>query len=56
MAGRFPHATIAMVYDLDGTLAPQPMQEYTILPKLGIQPRKSWADVKLEVNCTTRAT
>ncbi len=38
----FTHNTIAMVYDFDGTLCPQPMQEYTVLPKLGIKPEEFW--------------
>jgi len=44
----FPQATIAMVYDFDGTLSPQPMQEYTVLPKIGIAPKKFWAQVHSE--------
>lgn len=43
----FPN-TIALVYDFDGTLSPQPMQEYTVLPKLGIRPRDFWAQVEKE--------
>ena len=34
--------TIAMVYDFDGTLSPQPMQEYTVLPKIGVKPAEFW--------------
>lgn len=37
-----------MVYDFDGTLSPQPMQEYTVFPQLGIRPDKFWDDVKNE--------
>ena len=40
--------TIAMVYDFDGTLSPQPMQEYTVLPKLGIKPKDFWGQVDQE--------
>ena len=36
---------IALVYDFDGTLSPQPMQEYTVLPELGITPGDFWAGV-----------
>ena len=36
---------IAMIYDFDGTLSPQPMQEYTVLPKIGIKPKDFWAEV-----------
>ena len=37
MSKKFKHNIIAIVYDFDGTLTPQPMQEYTILPKIGIK-------------------
>ena len=40
--------TIALVYDFDGTLSPQPMQEYTLLPKLGIKPKEFWSRVDRE--------
>jgi phosphoserine phosphatase len=40
--------TIAIVYDFDGTLSPLPMQEYTVLPKIPIQPGKFWSEVKSE--------
>ena len=33
---RFTKNTIAIVYDFDGTLSPQPMQEYSLLPTIGI--------------------
>jgi hypothetical protein len=36
-AAGFFQDTIAIVYDFDGTLSPQPMQEYTVLPKIGIE-------------------
>ena len=39
---------IALIYDFDGTLSPQPMQEYTVLPKIGIEPAQFWADVTKE--------
>lgn len=44
----FKHDTIALVYDFDGTLSPQPMQEYTFLPKIGIEPKDFWDKVKKE--------
>jgi phosphoserine phosphatase len=44
--------TIALVYDFDGTLSPQPMQEYTVLPKIGIEPGQFWALVNREARET----
>jgi len=45
----FKHNVIAVVYDFDGTLTPQPMQEYTILPKIGIKDgKKFWKQVNEE--------
>jgi len=44
--------TIALVYDFDGTLSPQPMQEYTVLPKIGIPPAEFWAMVNREARET----
>jgi phosphoserine phosphatase len=44
--------TIALVYDFDGTLSPQPMQEYTVLPKIGIEPAEFWAMVNREARDT----
>ncbi len=35
---------IALVYDFDGTLSPRPMQEYSFLPQLGIDPKDFWAE------------
>ena len=49
---RFRHNTIAMIYDFDGTLTPQPMQEYTNLPKLGVPPAKFWSTAKEAANRT----
>ena len=48
----FTQNTIAMVYDFDGTLSPQPMQEYTVLPKIGIAPEAFWARVHKEASET----
>lgn len=45
---RFSRNTIAIIYDFDGTLSPQPMQEYTVLPKIGVSPKKFWAQVHTE--------
>src|SRR3954467_12753207 len=52
MAPRFFQSTIAVVYDFDGTLSPQPMQEYTVLPKIGIEPKNFWAMVNREARET----
>ncbi len=43
---------IAMVYDFDGTLSPQPMQEYTVLPKIGVKPAEFWERVHREATET----
>src|SRR5438105_5944830 len=52
MQPRFFQNTIALVYDFDGTLSPQPMQEYTVLPKIGIEPADFWAMVNREARET----
>lgn len=52
MARSFFQNTIALVYDFDGTLSPQPMQEYTVLPKIGIEPGAFWAMVNREARET----
>ena len=52
MAKSFFQNTIALVYDFDGTLSPQPMQEYTVLPKIGIAPRDFWKRVNEEALAT----
>jgi hypothetical protein len=44
--------TIALVYDFDGTLSPQPMQEYTVLPKIGVEPARFWELVNREARET----
>jgi 2-hydroxy-3-keto-5-methylthiopentenyl-1-phosphate phosphatase len=44
----FKQHTIAMVYDFDGTLSPQPMQEYTVLPELGVNPQAFWDECQRE--------
>jgi hypothetical protein len=45
---RFARNTVAIIYDFDGTLSPQPMQEYTVLPKIGVTPEKFWSLVNTE--------
>ena len=52
MAPRFFQSTIAVVYDFDGTLSPQPMQEYTVLPKIGVKPEEFWARVNRDARET----
>jgi hypothetical protein len=50
MATGFFQNVIALVYDFDGTLSPQPMQEYTVLPKMGVVPAQFWARVNREAS------
>ncbi len=52
MPPRFFQNTIALVYDFDGTLSPQPMQEYTVLPRMGVEPREFWEKVNEEARAT----
>jgi hypothetical protein len=52
LAQSFFQNTIALVYDFDGTLSPQPMQEYTVLPKIGVKPAEFWAKVNREARET----
>lgn len=52
MSGAFFQNTIALVYDFDGTLSPQPMQEYTVLPRIGVPPREFWKRVNDEAQAT----
>ena len=56
MAPRFFQDTIALVYDFDGTLSPQPMQEYTVLPKIGAKPQAFWKAVNDEARRTESDT
>lgn len=49
---KFFQNTIAIVYDFDGTLSPQPMQEYTVLPKIGIDGKTFWDRVNKEAHET----
>ncbi|MCB4791975.1 MAG: haloacid dehalogenase-like hydrolase [Elusimicrobia bacterium] len=40
---KYKQNIIALVYDFDGTLTPNSMQEYTLLPKIGVKDaRKFW--------------
>jgi len=48
----FKQKIIALVYDFDGTLTPQPMQEYTVLPELGIDSNTFWKEVDRETRKT----
>src|SRR5258708_9231757 len=52
MPDRFFQNTMALVYDFDGTLAPQPMQEYTVLPKIGVERARFWGKVNAEARAT----
>jgi 2-hydroxy-3-keto-5-methylthiopentenyl-1-phosphate phosphatase len=45
-------STIALIYDFDGTLTPGSMQEYTILPEIGVKPNSFWKEVNDEVKKT----
>jgi phosphoserine phosphatase len=49
---RFLQDTIAIVYDFDGTLSPQPMHDYTVLPSIGMAPAEFWDLVAREVEAT----
>ncbi len=37
-----PKIKVAIVYDFDGTLSPQNMQEYSFIPELGLTPQEFW--------------
>lgn len=52
VGGGFTRNVLAMVYDFDGTLTPLPMQEYTVLPRLGLSAADFWAEVAREVRAT----
>ena len=43
----FSRNVVALVYDFDGTLSPEAMQYYGVLPSLGVKPDDFWANVKL---------
>ena len=43
---------IAIIYDFDGTLTPKSMQEYTLLPKLGINSQSFWKNIVKEAKET----
>lgn len=48
----FTRNTLALIYDFDGTLTPQPMQEYTVLPQLRISAADFWDEVNAEARRT----
>ena len=48
--------TIAIIYDFDGTLTPKTMQEYTLLPKLGVKSKNFWDEISQEVSRTGAET
>jgi len=43
---KYKQNIIALVYDFDGTLTPNTMQEYTLLPQIGVKDaRKFWDNI-----------
>ncbi len=48
--------SIAIIYDFDGTLTPKTMQEYTLLPRLGIKSKNFWEDILQETKKTGAET
>jgi haloacid dehalogenase-like hydrolase len=42
-----PGATVALIYDFDGTLSPRNMQEYSFIPQLGMNAARFWRRVQL---------
>ena len=44
----FRRNIIAIVYDFDGTLSPNTMYDYSVLPKLKIKPKDFWNEVSKE--------
>ncbi len=48
--------TIAIIYDFDGTLTPKTMQEYTLLPRLGIKSKSFWDNIIKETRATGAET
>ena len=38
------HSVLALLYDFDKTLCTKDMQEYTFIPKLGLEPEQFWAE------------
>ena len=48
MKNTFKQNTIALVYDFDETLSPQPMQEYTVLPEIEEDPALFWKECSKE--------
>lgn len=45
----FRQDTIALIYDFDGTLSPKSMQDYTLLPALGLDEQNFWEEVEQEI-------
>ncbi len=48
----FKKNIIAVIYDFDGTLSPQPMYNYGVLPKLNVKPKDFWEKVEDEAQKT----